>query len=77
MAACLATLGEQDISKALCLYESLRLPRTSRTIQAASMENNLPDGPQQQERDAHMVVGAQVKVRNLYQAAQQLPNNEK
>jgi salicylate hydroxylase len=61
LAACLAKLGEENIPKALRLYESLRLPRTSR-IQAASKENktrfHLPDGPQQQERDAQMTRGS-------------------
>jgi 2-polyprenyl-6-methoxyphenol hydroxylase-like FAD-dependent oxidoreductase len=61
LAACLAKVGEQGISTALRLYESLRLPRTSR-IQAASKENktrfHLPDGPQQQERDAQMTRGS-------------------
>ena len=46
---------------ALRRYETLRLPRASR-IQAASTENktrfHLPDGPEQQERDARMTSGS-------------------
>ena len=57
LAACLAKIGGQDIPAALRLYESLRLPRTSR-VQAASKENqtrfHLPDGPSQQARDAQI-----------------------
>jgi salicylate hydroxylase len=55
LAACLAKISGPDISQALRLYESLRLPRASR-VQAASKQNktrfHLPDGPQQRERDA-------------------------
>jgi salicylate hydroxylase len=57
LAGCLANIGGQDISAALRLYESLRLPRASR-VQAASKENktrfHLPDGPAQRERDAQI-----------------------
>jgi salicylate hydroxylase len=57
LAACLAKTAGPDISQALRLYESLRLPRTSR-VQAASKENktrfHLPDGPQQRQRDAQL-----------------------
>lgn len=57
LAACLAKIGGPDISQALRLYESLRLPRASR-VQAASKENktrfHLPDGPQQRQRDAQL-----------------------
>jgi len=61
LATTLAKTGGRDISEALRLYESLRLPRASR-IQSASKENktrfHLPDGPQQQERDAQMLRGS-------------------
>ena len=57
LAACLAKIGGQAIPAALRLYESLRLPRTSR-VQAASQENktrfHLPDGPAQRARDAQI-----------------------
>ena len=57
LAACLAKSGGSDIPRALRLYESLRLPRASR-VQAASQENktrfHLPDGPEQQARDAEL-----------------------
>ncbi len=57
LAACLAKIDGPDISEALRLYESLRLPRASR-VQAASKQNktrfHLPDGPQQRERDAQL-----------------------
>jgi salicylate hydroxylase len=61
LAACLAKGGGQDVIDALMLYESLRLPRTSR-VQAASSNNktrfHLPDGPEQVARDAEMAKGA-------------------
>jgi 2-polyprenyl-6-methoxyphenol hydroxylase-like FAD-dependent oxidoreductase len=50
-----------DIPAALQHYESLRLPRTAR-IQAVAAgnkgRNHLPDGPEQQARDAAMAAGA-------------------
>ena len=59
LAACL--LAEPDVGEALRLYERLRVPRASR-IQALSAANktrfHLPDGPEQQERDAEMSAGA-------------------
>jgi salicylate hydroxylase len=57
LAVCLAKFSRRDIPGALRAYESLRLPRTSR-VQAASQDNrtrfHLPDGPQQQGRDAQI-----------------------
>jgi len=59
LAACLAQ-GD-DWPAALKRYEGLRLPRTAR-IQATARENkrrfHLPDGPEQEERDAAMAQGA-------------------
>ena len=61
LAACLAQGGQGESPETLRRYESLRLPRASR-VQAASKENktrfHLPDGPEQQERDALMARGA-------------------
>ena len=61
LATCLAKMGARNIPEALRFYESLRLPRTSR-VQAAAKQNknrfHLPDGPQQQERDAQMARGS-------------------
>ena len=61
LAGCLAKDAQAEIHEDLRLYESLRLPRTAR-VQAASQENktrfHLPDGPQQQERDAQMARGS-------------------
>jgi salicylate hydroxylase len=58
LAACLATA---DVPAALRRYEELRVPRASK-LQALSTENkrrfHLPDGPEQQERDARMAAGA-------------------
>jgi salicylate hydroxylase len=52
---------ESDVPSALKLYEQLRLPRASR-LQGLSETNktrfHLPDGPEQQERDAAMASGA-------------------
>jgi 2-polyprenyl-6-methoxyphenol hydroxylase-like FAD-dependent oxidoreductase len=60
LAACLARAGA-DITGALRRYETLRIRRTSR-LQAMSAANktrfHLPDGPEQQERDAGMASGA-------------------
>ena len=59
LTACLDKLS--DVSTALKLYEKLRLPRASR-LQAMSETNktrfHLADGPEQQQRDAHMARGA-------------------
>jgi salicylate hydroxylase len=59
LTACLAQVP--DVPEALRLYEAVRLPRASR-IQALSTLNktrfHLPDGPEQQERDAQMAGGA-------------------
>jgi 2-polyprenyl-6-methoxyphenol hydroxylase-like FAD-dependent oxidoreductase len=56
----LAGAGE-DITGALRRYERLRIPRTTR-LQAMSAGNktrfHLPDGPEQQHRDAGMASGA-------------------
>jgi salicylate hydroxylase len=55
---CLSKIG--DVAVAFAQYEKLRLPRTSR-MQAMSAANktrfHLPDGSDQQERDAKMVTG--------------------
>jgi salicylate hydroxylase len=59
LTACLKKLD--DVPTALKLYETLRLPRVSR-LQSMSQTNkmrfHLPDGPEQQQRDAHMAQGA-------------------
>ncbi len=61
LAACLARLGRQRITEALGVYEAHRLPRASR-LQAMSADNklrfHLPDGPEQQARDAAMASGS-------------------
>ena len=58
---CLRGTGERNEAEALRIYETLRLPRTSR-VQAAANENkhrfHLPDGPEQRERDRQMAGGA-------------------
>jgi salicylate hydroxylase len=60
LTACLAD-GRAGIAEALRRYERLRIPRTSR-IQAMSRDNktrfHLPDGPEQQQRDADMSTGS-------------------
>jgi salicylate hydroxylase len=60
LAACLARFGIDDIPATLRRYEALRLPRASR-LQAMSAINkqrfHLPDGPEQQARDAEMARG--------------------
>jgi salicylate hydroxylase len=62
LAACLAAVTEPTaVADALRRYERLRLPRASR-LQAISGDNktrfHLPDGPEQEQRDAQMVAGA-------------------
>ena len=60
LAACLAEPGT-DVVAALRRYEELRIPRAGR-IQAMSTTNkdrfHLPDGPEQQLRDAEMAAGS-------------------
>jgi GrpB-like predicted nucleotidyltransferase (UPF0157 family) len=59
LADCLALL-DNDVPEALRRYEALRIPRASR-LQALSSENktrfHLPDGPEQEARDARMAEG--------------------
>jgi salicylate hydroxylase len=59
LTACL--LHHADVPRALQRYERLRLPRATK-IQAMSTENkhrfHLPDGPEQEERDARMASGS-------------------
>jgi len=61
LTACLAGTSRADIPMALHRYEQLRLPRASR-VQAGSAANktrfHLPDGPEQEERDAQMATGS-------------------
>ena len=61
LTACLACTSRADIPMALHRYEQLRLPRASR-VQAGSAANktrfHLPDGPEQEERDAQMATGS-------------------
>jgi salicylate hydroxylase len=56
LAACLAQAGD-DVPGALARYEALRKPRATR-LQEMSRRNkmrfHLPDGPEQQQRDAQM-----------------------
>ena len=60
IAACFQRHGK-DVEAALKLYEKVRLPRATR-IQTISWENktrfHMPDGPEQQARDAEMAKGA-------------------
>ena len=59
LAACLQKRSD-DVIAALALYQAVRLPRTTR-CQAQSRDNmtrfHLPDGTEQQERDAKMATG--------------------
>jgi salicylate hydroxylase len=60
LTACLKAQGD-DVPAALERYQTLRLPRATR-CQEISRNNmiryHLPDGPEQQERDARMAAGA-------------------
>ena len=57
LAACLRERGAGDVAPALQWYEALRLPRATR-LQEMSRANktrfHLPDGPEQQARDAQL-----------------------
>jgi salicylate hydroxylase len=59
LAACLQKFGAANVPEALRLYETLRLPRATR-LQQMSRANktrfHLPDGPEQQARDAEQAV---------------------
>jgi len=59
LAACLIQIGPDGIPAALARYEALRLPRATR-VQEMSRANktryHLPDGPEQQARDASLAV---------------------
>lgn len=60
LTACLAQTDSAGIPDALQRYEQLRLPRTSMVQAAAAAMRtrfHLPDGPEQQERDAQMATG--------------------
>ncbi len=61
LTACLVGSSPADIPIALHRYEQLRLPRASR-VQATSAANkarfHLPDGPEQEKRDAQMATGS-------------------
>jgi salicylate hydroxylase len=56
-----AVLGARgDVAEALKRYEALRLPRTAAiqgTARGNKLRNHLPDGPEQQARDAAMTAG--------------------
>ena len=61
LTACLVGTSRADVPTALHHYEQIRLPRASR-VQDMSAGNktrfHLPDGPEQQERDAQMATGS-------------------
>ena len=61
LTACLADERVENVPAALQRYEQLRLPRTAR-VQAMSETNkkrfHLPDGPEQEARDAEMATGS-------------------
>jgi len=59
LATCLMQVGADGISAALARYEALRLPRVTRVQEmsrANKMRYHLPDGPEQQARDASLAL---------------------
>src|SRR5215472_1361409 len=59
LAACLTQIGADGIPAALARYEALRLPRASRVQEMSRINKtryHLPDGPEQQARDASLAV---------------------
>jgi len=60
LAACLAAANGGDVAAALLRYEQLRLPRVTRLQQmsrANKIRFHMPDGPEQQTRDAEWAKG--------------------
>jgi len=60
LGACLAGVGPDAVPEALKRYESIRLPRASRVqlmSRGREVQNHLPDGPQQEQRDAGFASG--------------------
>jgi salicylate hydroxylase len=58
LAACLATASD-DVPAALARYEALRRPRANRLQEMSRLNKrrfHLPDGPEQQQRDAQLAV---------------------
>jgi 2-polyprenyl-6-methoxyphenol hydroxylase-like FAD-dependent oxidoreductase len=68
LAVCLKNVGINGISDALTRYENLRRPRTAK-VQEMSRANaigfHLPDGPEQEKRDAALVQAAQDPLKSL------------
>jgi salicylate hydroxylase len=61
LAACLADTDDADVREALLRYERLRHPRATRVQRAAAANKvrfDLPDGPDQEKRDAEMASGS-------------------
>jgi salicylate hydroxylase len=61
LTACLADESSGDVDAALRRYERLRLPHTAQvqaTAEANKTRFHLPDGPEQEARDAQMATGS-------------------
>ena len=60
LAACLRGVASDAVADALLRYESVRRPRASQVqlmSRGRELRNHLPDGPQQQARDAELAAG--------------------
>src|SRR5206468_2441102 len=60
LAGCLRSTDHDSVRQALQRYEDIRRPRTSQVqVMSRGREvlNHLPDGPQQQQRDAQLAKG--------------------
>jgi salicylate hydroxylase len=60
LSACLAGVAPEAIPEALKRYESIRLPRASKVqlmSRGREVQNHLPDGPEQERRDAGFAAG--------------------
>ncbi|MBS0336353.1 MAG: FAD-dependent monooxygenase [Proteobacteria bacterium] len=60
LAACLAGIAPRDVAGALKRYEAVRQPRASRVqlmSRGREVQNHLPDGPEQEARDAGFATG--------------------
>lgn len=57
LAAVLAAAGPSSVEAALQRYEALRRPRANEVLigsRSAAVQNHLPDGPEQEARDARL-----------------------
>jgi salicylate hydroxylase len=60
LATCLSGIGSEEVPDALQRYEAMRRPRASQVqlmSRGREVQNHLPDGPEQEKRDAGFATG--------------------